>query len=212
MTMTTSTYDRDVLLLRGLRLAYFTIAWDVVEGVVAVTAGVVASSIVLIGFGLDSAIEVFAAIVVVWQLRHPQSVARQRTALRLIAGTFCALGAYVTFEAIQTLAQRDPPEPSLIGIALNVIALIVMIPVARMKRRTGEALRNNVLIADSAETRLSNYLSVNVLVGLALNAALGWWWADPVAALIIAAYTLWTGWQTWAEAGTNASRQNEERP
>lgn len=190
----------DALLRRGLRLAYFTIAWDLVEGVVAVTAGVIAQSIVLIGFGLDSAIEVFASMVVAWQLRRQASVRRHRLALRLIACTFWLLGLYVGYESISRLLQQERPEPSIVGIAMNVIALAVMIPVARMKRTTGERLGSKVLIADSAETRLSNYLSLNVLSGLALNAALGWWWADPAAAAVIAASSLWTGWHTWTEA------------
>ena len=198
--MTAAAMPYDALLRRGLRLAYFTIAWDIVEGVVAVTAGVVAQSIVLIGFGLDSAIEVFASMIVAWQLRRQASLRRHRLALRLIACTFCLLGLYVGFESISRLLQQERPEPSIVGIAMNVIALAVMIPVARMKRTTGERLGSKVLIADSAETRLSNYLSLNVLSGLALNAALGWWWADPAAAAVIAAFSLWTGWHTWTEA------------
>lgn len=198
--MTAAAMPHDALLRRGLRLAYFTIIWDIVEGVVAITAGVIAKSIVLIGFGLDSAIEVFASIIVAWQLRRPASATRHRLALRLIACTFWVLGLYVGFESISRLLQQERPEPSIVGIALNVIALLVMIPVARMKRKTGEALGNDVLVADSAETRLSNYLSVNVLAGLALNAGMGWWWADPAAAVVIAAFSLWTGWHTWTEA------------
>ena len=201
MTVTMPTTTREALLRRGLLLAYFTIVWDVVEGLIAVTAGVIANSIALIGFGLDSAIEVFASIIVVWQLRQPNSAARHRLALRLIACTFWMLGLYVGFESVSRLLEREHPEPSIVGIAMNVIALLVMIPLARMKRKTGEALGSEVLVADSAETRLSNYLSVNVLAGLALNAALGWWWADPVAAVGIAAFSLWTGWHTWSEAG-----------
>lgn len=211
MTVTRSAAPNEVLLRRGLRLAYFTIAWDVVEGAVAVTAGVIAKSVALVGFGLDSAIEVFAAVVVVWQLRQPGSGDRHRTALRLIATTFWALSAYVAFESIQTLVRQEHPEPSLFGIALNVIALVVMIPVARMKRQTGESLGNDVLIADSTETRLSNYLSLNVLAGLALNALLGWWWADPAAALVIAAFAFWTGWRTWKESSAG-KEVKEPRP
>ncbi len=195
---------RDALIRRGLRLAYFTVIWDALEGVVAIAAGLVAGSIVLIGFGLDSAIEVFAAIVVVWQLRRPESRTRQRNALRLIAGTFWALGGYIAFESIQRLAQSERPERSIIGIVMNVVAMAVMIPVARMKRKTGEALGNETLIAESAETRLSNYLSANVLAGLALNAWVGWWWADPAAALVIAVFAVVTGRKTWSEAHERA--------
>lgn len=192
--------SRDALRRRGLRLAYFTIVWDVVEAGVAVTAGLAAGSIALVSFGLDSSIEVFASGVVAWQLKDEGSSSRRSLALKLISGTFFALALYVGFESVKDLVTQDKPDGSMIGIVLNVVALAVMIPVARMKRRTGEELGNHVLIADSAETRLSNYLSVSVLMGLGLNAALGWWWADPVVALGVAALATRSGVEAWQEA------------
>lgn len=196
--MTTQGEDR--LVRRGLALAWFIVVWDVVEGVVAVFAGLVADSIALVGFGIDSAIEVFAASVVIWQLRGGAH-ARQRPALRLIAITFYVLAAYVAFEAVRDLITQDKAGESLIGIVLNVVALIVMIPVGLAQRRTGRALRNPVLVAQATETWMSNALSISVLAGLGLNALLGWWWADPVAALVVAALAVWSGWEAWEEAG-----------
>ncbi|CRK55328.1 putative integral membrane protein [Alloactinosynnema sp. L-07] len=190
----------DRLVRRGLALAWFIVVWDLVEGVVAVTAGLVAGSIALVGFGIDSAIEVFAASVVIWQLRGGAH-ARQRPALRMIAITFYVLAAYVAFEAVRDLITQDKAGESLVGIVLNVVALIVMIPVGLAQRRTGRALRNPVLVAQSTETWMSNALSVSVLAGLGLNAALGWWWADPAAALVVAALAAWSGREAWEEAG-----------
>ncbi|OZM76607.1 cation transporter [Pseudonocardia sp. MH-G8] len=187
---------------RGLRLAWFIVAWDVVEGAVAVTAGLIAGSIALVGFGLDSAIEVFAALVVIGQLHGK---ARYTTALKLIAVSFFALAAYVTVKAVIDLVTQAKPDPSLIGIGLNVVALAVMIPVAIAQRRTGDALGNQVLVAQSDETWISNYLSVSLLVGLGLNAWVGWWWADPVAALVVSAVAVWEGREAWQES-RNADR------
>jgi divalent metal cation (Fe/Co/Zn/Cd) transporter len=182
---------------RATRLAWFTIGWDAIEGVVAVTAGVLAGSIALVGFGIDSSIEVFAAGVVLWQLKKPEDEDRQRLALRLIGITFFALAAYVSYEAIKDLLTQDKPGESLLGILLNVVALSVMVPLARMKRDVGQRLGSRVVLADAAETRISNYLSASVLMGLGLNLVFGWWWADPVAALVIAAVAVNEGREAW---------------
>lgn len=198
----------DRLVRRGLALAWFIVVWDLIEGVVAVTAGLVADSIALVGFGIDSAIEVFAASVVIWQLRAGAH-ARQRPALRMIAITFYALAAYVAFEAVRDLITQDKAGESLVGIVLNVVALIVMVPVGLAQRRTGRALRNPVLVAQSTETWMSNALSLSVLAGLGLNAALGWWWADPVAALVVAALAAWSGREAWEEAGEPQQHSTE---
>ncbi|MFF1300457.1 MULTISPECIES: cation transporter [unclassified Streptomyces] len=199
------TEGRDhALVRRGLALAWFIVVWDVIEGVVAVTAGLVADSIALVGFGIDSAIEVFAASVVIWQLRAGPR-ARQGRALRLIALTFYALAAYVAFESIRDLVTQDKAGESLIGIVLNVVALIVMTPIAVSQRRIGRALDNPVLVAQSTETWMSNALSITVLAGLGFNAALGWWWADPAVALVVAALAAWSGREAWEEAGERDS-------
>lgn len=184
---------------RGLRLAWFIVVWDLVEGVVAVSAGLAAGSIALVGFGIDSGIEVFAAGVVIWQLRGGAH-ARMRTALRLIATSFLVLAAYVSFEAVRDLVTADKAGESLVGIVLNGVALMVMVPVATAQRRTGREMDNEVLVAQSAETWLSNYLSVSLLLGLGLNAAFGLWWADPVVALVVAAIAVHEGREAWRES------------
>ncbi|MDX8143250.1 cation transporter [Lentzea sp. BCCO 10_0061] len=197
------------LVRRGLALAWLIVVWDVVEGAVAVTAGIAADSIALIGFGIDSAIEVFAASVVIWQLRAGAR-ARQQPALRALAVTFFALAAYVAFESIRDLATQDKAGESLVGIVLNIVALAVMVPVAVIQRRTGRALDNPVLVAQSSETWMSNALSVTVLAGLGLNAALGWWWADPVVALVVAALAAYSGFETWQEAAEQPTATRED--
>ena len=191
--------NEQALRRRGLRLAWFIVVWDAIEGVVAVTAGLAAGSIALVGFGIDSAIEVFAASVVIWQLRGGVH-ARRRTALRLIALSFFALAAFVAFESVRDLITQDEAGESIVGIVLNLVALAVMVPVAIAQRRTGEAMGNEVLVAQSKETWLSNYLSVSLLVGLGANAALGLWWADPLVALLIAGIALHEGRDAWDES------------
>jgi divalent metal cation (Fe/Co/Zn/Cd) transporter len=191
--------ELEALRRRGLRLAWFIVVWDVIEGAVAVTAGLAAGSIALIGFGIDSAIEVFAASVVIWQLRGGAH-ARMETALRLIAISFFVLAGYVAFESVRDLVTADKAGESIVGIVLNVVALAVMVPIAIAQRRTGRELRNPVLVAQSEETWLSNYLSMSLLVGLGLNAAFGLWWADPAVALLVAAIALKEGTEAWRES------------
>lgn len=203
------TTDTAKLTRRGLRLAWLIVVWDLLEGAVAVTAGLAAGSIALIGFGIDSAIEVFAASVVIWQLRGA-SAARQRPALKAIAATFFALAAYVTVEAVRDLVTADKAGESLVGIILNMVALAVMVPVALAQRRTGRALGNPVLVAQSKETWLSNYLSITVLAGLALNSTVGWWWADPIAALVIAGVAVREGTEAWEEASELATAGSQD--
>ncbi len=191
--------EKETLRKRGLKLAWFIVGWDLVEGIIAVTAGVIAGSIALIGFGIDSAIEVFAALVVIWQLRRASN-GRYKTALRLIAVSFFLLAAYVGYKSISDLIGHEQPDASIIGIVLSIVATAVMIPIAIMQKRTGHALGNKVLIAQSNETWLSNYLSISLLVGLSLNALFGFWWADPTIALLIAAVAAKEGWEAWEEA------------
>ncbi|GAT06868.1 cation transporter [Mycolicibacterium novocastrense] len=202
----TSLSDQARLIRRGLALAWLIVVWDIIEGAVAVTAGIAAGSIALIGFGIDSTIEVFAAAIVIWQLRG-HGHGRTRPALRLIAVSFYALAAYVTFESARDLISQDKAGESIVGIVLNIVALAVMVPVAIAQRRTGSQLENPVLTAQAQETWLSNSLSVSLLVGLSLNATVGWWWADPVVALLVAGLAAWSGHQTWAEAGEHSSKK-----
>jgi divalent metal cation (Fe/Co/Zn/Cd) transporter len=184
---------------RAIRLEYLTIAWNAVEAMVAVSAGILAGSIALIGFGFDSSIETFAASVVLWQFRGTASDEREKQALRIIAVTFFILASYVTIESVRDLFfSNHQPETSAVGIVLAIVSLIVMPTLAWAKRRTGQQLGSAALIADSAETFLCAWLSAILLVGLVLNATVGWWWADPIAALGIAALALREGLEAWS--------------
>jgi divalent metal cation (Fe/Co/Zn/Cd) transporter len=184
------------LLRRGLRLEYLTISWNVIEAIVAIGFGIAAGSIALVGFGFDSTIEVFAASVVIWELRGVDE-GRERLALRLIAISFFVLTAYVGFQAIADLLNGAASHESVPGIILAAVSLVVMPVLAIAKRRTGIAMGNDPLIADSAETMLCSLLSLILLVGLLLNATVGWWWADPVAALAIAVLAFREGVEAW---------------
>ncbi|GAA4705332.1 cation transporter [Pseudonocardia yuanmonensis] len=175
------------MLRRRIRLLVAaTISYNVVEAVVAITSGTLAGSIALIGFGLDSVIEVSSAAAVAWQFAGPDPQRRERTALRVIAGSFFALAAYVTVEALRALLGAGEAERSTIGIALVALSVVVMPFLSLAQRRAGRELGSASAVADSRQTLLCTYLSAAVLVGLVLNAALGWWWADPAAALALA--------------------------
>jgi divalent metal cation (Fe/Co/Zn/Cd) transporter len=184
------------LLRRGLRLEYLTISWNVIEAAVAVGFGIAAGSIALVAFGFDSVIEVFAASVVIWELRGVGED-RERLALRLIAISFFVLTAYVGIEAVRDLLIRAEPKESVPGIVVATLSLVVMPTLAIAKRRTGKAMASAPLVADSAETMLCALLSLILLVGLLLNATVGWWWADPVAALMIAGLAFREGVEAW---------------
>lgn len=188
--------DRTGLLRRGLRLEYLTVGWNIVEGVVAIAAGLAAGSVALIGFGVDSFVESVSGSLLVWRLRaeakgdadEERVEFVERRAERLVGVSFLLLAAYVAYEAIQTLVAQERPAASPIGIALTLLSLGVMLWLARAKRDTGERLGSRALIADSQQTFACWYLSATTLAGLALNAAFGLWWADPVAALVIAVF------------------------
>lgn len=185
-------------LRKALRLEYFTITWNVIEAVVAIGAGIAAGSIALVGFGFDSSIEGFAAGVVIWQLRGAHDEAREHRALRIIAVTFFVLAAYVIFESVRDLVTNAEPETSAIGIGVAIVSIIVMPTLGFAKKRLAEQMGSAVLKADAAETFLCSWLSVILLAGLVLNATVGWWWADPVAALGIAWLALREGREAWS--------------
>ena len=163
----------------------------------AILSGAVASSIALVGFGLDSTVEVISASVIVWQMTRDVPEDREEQALRLIAVSFFALAGYVTVQAVFDLASRSEPEASMVGIALAAVSLVVMPLLAGLKRRNGRRLGSTSVVADSNQTLLCTYLSAVLLVGLLLNATVGWWWADPIAALIIAALAIHEGREAW---------------
>ena len=181
---------------RARQLAWATIAWNVIEAVVAITAGAAASSIALVGFGLDSTVEVLSAVVILWQL-HGLAEDRERRALRLIAVSFFALAVYVAVQAIVDLSSRAQPESAPVGIGLAIASLVVMPILAGAKRRTGRAMGSSTVVADSNQTKLCAYLSAILLGGLLLNASVGWWWADPLAALAIAVLAVNEGREAW---------------
>jgi divalent metal cation (Fe/Co/Zn/Cd) transporter len=181
---------------RGFLLEYASMAWMVVEAGVAITAGIAASSIALVAFGLDSLIELFSAGIVVWQLRGAAEE-RETRAVRLIGVTFFVLAAYLAAQSIHDLVSHARPEPSAAGIIVTAAALLVMPGLAIAKRSTGNAMGNRTLIADSAETAFCAYTSAAALIGLGLNSWLGWWWADPSAALVIAALAAKEGLEAW---------------
>jgi divalent metal cation (Fe/Co/Zn/Cd) transporter len=182
---------------RAQLLAGVSVTYNLVEAVVAVTAGAVAGSIALIGFGLDSLVEMSSGLVILWQFRHAVPESRERLALRLIGVSFFALAAYVSVESIRSLVGGGDPAPSPVGIALASLSLLVMPVLSWAQRRTGRALNSGSVVADSKQTLLCTYLSAVLLVGLLLNALLGWSWADPLAGLVIAAVAVREGIEAW---------------
>jgi divalent metal cation (Fe/Co/Zn/Cd) transporter len=179
--------ERSAIVRRGLLLNYATIGYNSLEAVAAIVVGVIAGSVSLVGFGADSVIEVTASVAAQWRLRaHLDAERRERVeriTLRLIGWSFLALAAYVAYDSGKSLLLRERPERSVVGIVILTLSVIVMPLLARAKRRVAQQLGSRALEADAAQTSLCAYLSVIALVGVALNALLGWWWADPIAAL-----------------------------
>lgn len=179
--------DRASIARRGRRLEYFSILWNVLEGLVAVVAGLMAGSISLVGFGIDSFIEVTSASVLLWRMSVDADIAcrerNERLALKIVGGSFLALSAYIGYESVADLVRRQAPEHSLPGIVLACVSLVVMPLLSRAKRKVGTALGSAAMHADAKQTDFCVYLSAILLVGLLLNALFGLWWADSVAAL-----------------------------
>jgi divalent metal cation (Fe/Co/Zn/Cd) transporter len=168
---------------RGRRLEYLTIGWNSLEALIAVGAGLVAGSVALVGFGVDSIIETSSGAILLWRLVSGDH--RERIALKLVGVSFLALAAFVAFDAGKSLLLREPPDESYVGIALGALSLIVMPLLARAKRRVAASLNSRALEADSRQTDICAYLSAILLAGLGLNALFDWWWADPVAGLVM---------------------------
>jgi divalent metal cation (Fe/Co/Zn/Cd) transporter len=191
--------ERDRLVRRARLLAWVGLAWHLVEAAVAIAAGVVAGSVALVGFGADSLIEAAAGVVVLWLMADARSSSRraERRAQQLIAASFVVLAAYVGAEAVLSLVDGRHPEVSWVGIGLSVVTLATMPPLAAAKRRVGERLGSSATTSESRQTMLCAYLSAGLLAGLLANAALGWWWADPIVALGIAGVALHEGRESW---------------
>ena len=181
--------DRANLVRRGRRLEYFTIAYNSLEGLIALVAGLMAGSIALVGFGFDSLIEVTSGAALVWRLHSDADESRRERieaiTLRIVGVCFLLLAAYVSYDSIKSLIWREHPRESIPGIVLAIASLIVMPLLVRAKRKVARGINSAALMADSKQTELCTYLSAILVGGLLLNALLGWWWADPIAALIM---------------------------
>jgi divalent metal cation (Fe/Co/Zn/Cd) transporter len=193
--------ERHELGRRARLLAAASVVYNAFEAGIAIAAGLAASSVALIGFGLDSVVEMSSGLIILWQFRHRLPETRERQALRLIALSFFALAAYVTFESLRALLGAGDPEPSPVGIGLAIASLAVMPFLSWAQRRTGRALGSATVVADSTQTLLCTYLSAVLLAGLVLNATVGWSWADPIAGLVIAAVALREGAAAWRGEG-----------
>ena len=174
---------RAVAMRRGRNLEYLTIGWNSLEAVAAVTAGVLAGSVALVGFGIDSVIEVSSGAIILWRLFSGEH--REKIALKLVGISLIALAAYVGFDAAKSLILRDTPEASYIGITIAALSLVVMPLLARAKRNVAAQLNSRAMMADSKQTDICAYLSAILLSGLLFNALFGWWWADPLAAVVM---------------------------
>jgi len=193
---------REGLEAHGLRLEYATIAWNAVEMVIAIGLGIAARSLALVAFGLDTMVELFASGVVVWHLRHPGRDSDRVTAqaLRLVAGAFFVLAVVVSVGAVWALVSSAAPDESPIGIAYLALTAVVMLSLGAAKRATGRRLESEPLEAEARMSIIDAALALGVLIGLAANALFGWWWADPVAALLVAVAAAREGFENLEEA------------
>ena len=189
---------------KALLSEYFTVGWNVIEGIVAIAAGVIAGSIVLVGFGLDSYIEVASGLVLIWRLRKhgfsndEEEEAAEKKAIFFVGVTFLVLALYVTYESTKKLLLHEHPDESVIGIVLALVSLIVMPWLAIYKKRIAAEINSRALRADALET-LAVLISLTLLIGLGANALFGWWWADPVAALAMVYFLVKEGWEAISE-------------
>ncbi|WP_337002877.1 MULTISPECIES: cation transporter [unclassified Microbacterium] len=197
MATTTAASRRDTLHRRIRLIVGITIGYNLIEAVIAIAAGSVASSAALVGFGLDSTIEVLSAAAVAWQFTRRDPERWEKPTLRVIAVAFFALAVYVTATSVTALVTADRPEHSTIGIVLTAISVAIMPFLSYAERRAGRELGSATAVADSKQTLICTYLSAAVLIGLVANSLLGWWWADAVAGLVIAAFAVREGVEAW---------------
>ncbi|HXH80542.1 cation transporter [Nocardioides sp.] len=192
-----SAQRRSALNRRVRFLVAFTISYNLIEAAAALFAGTVANSSALIGFGLGSVVEVSSALAVAWQFAAPRPAEREKTALRIIALSFFGLATFVVYDALASLISQQAPAHSTLGIVIASLSLVIMPTVSLLQRRTGEEIGSHSAVADAKQTLLCSYMSAVLLLGLAANSLLGWWWADPVAALVIAALAVREGINAW---------------
>jgi divalent metal cation (Fe/Co/Zn/Cd) transporter len=206
--------SRGALVRRAQLLAGIGVAWHVLETAVAILAGLAASSVALVGFGADSLVESVAGIVVLWRFaaRRVTSDTAERRAQRLIGGSFYVIAAYVAIEAVRSLIGGDEPSVSWVGIGLAAVTTVAMPPLAIAKGRLGAALNSSATASEGRQNMVCAYLSVGLLVGLGANAALGWWWADPAVALVIAAVAVREGRHAWRGEDACCAVPGLERP
>jgi divalent metal cation (Fe/Co/Zn/Cd) transporter len=195
-----SAINRHEVALRGKWLEYFTVGWNSLEGIIALIAGAVAGSISLVGFGIDSFIEVTSGVALLWRMSVDADVdsreQNEKLSLRVVGVCFIALAAYVLYESVADLASRTAPQRCLPGIVLACVSLIVMPLLSRAKKKVGNELGSRAMKADARQTDFCVYLSAILLIGLALNATLGWWWADPICALAMTPIIAKEGWES----------------
>jgi divalent metal cation (Fe/Co/Zn/Cd) transporter len=199
---------------KALLSEYFTVGWNVIEGIIAIAAGVIAGSIALVGFGLDSYVEVASGLALIWRLRKhgfaddDEEEAAEKKAIFFVGVTFFALALYVTYESAKKLFFHEHPEESVIGIALAIVSLIVMPVLAFYKKKIATEINSRALRADAMETLACSYLSLTLVLGLGLNSWFGWWWADPVAALAMVYFLIREGWEA-IEEGRGKTEEHE---
>lgn len=186
----------------GLILEYLTLAWNVIGTPITFHTGLQSGSIALIGFSLDSVIEIGASIIVIWQLNDSENKQRERLALRLIGSAFLLQAVYVMFQSVNVLFSQSIPQSSIVGIIWQALTFIVMISLAAGKAYTGNKLNNITLKTEARVTLIDAYLAASVLIGLLLNSLLGWWWSDPLAGFVIVFYGFKEGWHAWVESRT----------
>jgi divalent metal cation (Fe/Co/Zn/Cd) transporter len=195
--------ERDRLIRRAKALSWLSLAWMTVEGTVAILAALIAGSVALLGFGIDSAIEGLASVIVIWRFTGSRQLSEhaERQAQKAVAISFFLLAPYLAQAAIRALAAGDHPSTSWVGIGLSISSIIVMPLLGRAKQRIGERLGSGATAGEGAQNLLCAYMAAGVLVGLAANTALGWWWLDPIIALVIAAIAVREGREAWAGEG-----------
>ncbi len=190
---------------RGLLLEYVTVVYNALEAALSIVFGYLAGSIALVGFGLDSVVESLSGFVLIWRLSRHGRIARaaeqrvEKQAMKFVAVTFFVLGFYILFQSIKKLVLREMPDPTLPGIVIALVSLLVMPALSVAKRRVGEQIRSGALVADAKETLACSFLSLALILGLGLNYLLGWWWADSVAGIFIVLFLIHEGLESWRE-------------
>jgi len=203
--------DADRLYKKGLFLEYITVVYNIIEAIASIIFGSIAGSVALVGFGLDSVVESLSGLILIWRLRQHGKITAadeeriEKRARKLVAATFFILGSYILYESVEKLAVRETPEPSLPGIIIAILSIIIMPVLTWQKYKTGKKINSRALMADARETLACAFLSVALLLGLGANYLFGFWQADPIVGLIIVVFLLREGWEAWRESGEEES-------